>query len=250
MKGNENYSQDEIFRFLEQMQRRVSERNPLLSSDSSEQEQFKNEIECFYIFNFLDNEVVFHNGMEQMFGHHFGQLKLNDIFDKYHPEDAPLLQRIIKATVDQFIDIPVPKYTNFLNVSYRFRKADSDYSRILSNAFVFENDDKDLVKSVLIRYTDISFLDHSDIIEWTVNEDYLDKDKIWDKVYAPYKKLFTPRQKEIVLEILKDKTNNQIADSLHISKHTVTTHRKHIFKKSNTHNKEELLVFCKRYGII
>ena len=185
-----------------------------------------------------------------MFGHHFGQLKLNDIFDKYHPEDAPLLQRIIKATVDQFIDIPVPKYTNFLNVSYRFRKADSDYSRILSNAFVFENDDKDLVKSVLIRYTDISFLDHSDIIEWTVNEDYLDKDKIWDKVYAPYKKLFTPRQKEIVLEILKDKTNNQIADSLHISKHTVTTHRKHIFKKSNTHNKEELLVFCKRYGII
>lgn len=244
------YSKDEIFAFLSEMQRRVEERNPSSSVDLSEQDSLQNEMECFYVYDFIQNDVVFHAGMQQTFGHQFDTLTLADIFDKYHPEDADLVKRVIKATVDRFIDAPIPKYTNVLSVSYRFRQANMEYSRILSKAYVFDTDDSDLVKTVLVKYTDISFLDHSDIVEWTVNEEYLNKDKIWKQVYSPYQDLFTPRQKQVVLEILKDKTNNQIAETLHISKHTVTTHRKHIFNKSNCHNKDELLIFCKRYGIV
>lgn len=44
----------------------------------------------------------------------------------------------------------------------------------------------------------------------------------------------TPREIEILKLIIKEYSNTQIADELHISEHTVETHRKNLFRKTNT----------------
>jgi two-component system nitrate/nitrite response regulator NarL len=44
----------------------------------------------------------------------------------------------------------------------------------------------------------------------------------------------TDREKEILLLISKEFSNAQIADKLFISERTVETHRKNIFRKTNT----------------
>ena len=64
------------------------------------------------------------------------------------------------------------------------------------------------------------------------------------------KSFFTPRELEIIKEIQKGSTNNQIAVDLRISKFTVETHRKKILKKSDCHSAEELLKFCRKNGLL
>ncbi|HMR56010.1 MAG TPA: response regulator transcription factor [Cyclobacteriaceae bacterium] len=46
--------------------------------------------------------------------------------------------------------------------------------------------------------------------------------------------LLTPREREVLNLIAKENSNKQIADKLFISERTVETHRKNIFRKTNT----------------
>lgn len=46
--------------------------------------------------------------------------------------------------------------------------------------------------------------------------------------------LLTPREREVLSLITKEYSNKQIADKLFISERTVETHRKNIFRKTNT----------------
>jgi len=57
--------------------------------------------------------------------------------------------------------------------------------------------------------------------------------------------LLTKREKEIALLIAKGLPSSQIAIDLHISEHTVTTHRKNIMRKMNVHNSIQLAKFIK-----
>jgi DNA-binding NarL/FixJ family response regulator len=52
--------------------------------------------------------------------------------------------------------------------------------------------------------------------------------------------LLSKREKEIALLIAKGLQSSQIANELHISEHTVTTHRKNIMRKMKVHNSMQL----------
>ena len=51
----------------------------------------------------------------------------------------------------------------------------------------------------------------------------------------------TFREKDILKHLVKGKTSKQIADAIHISIHTIDTHRKNIMRKTGTHNIGELI---------
>jgi len=57
-------------------------------------------------------------------------------------------------------------------------------------------------------------------------------------LFAQYS--ITPREKEIIIEICKGKTNQQIADSLFITLQTVKDHAYHIFQKTGVKNRVQL----------
>lgn len=208
-----------------------------------------NNLECLCLFDFTKNEILFHKGFDKVFGYYEKEFEMDFIFDKYHPEDRPIIQNIVKELVIQMVEITLPEYSNILNLSYRFRKKDGSYARVLSNTIVYQTDDKDRVLSILIKYTDISFTHDSDAVEWVVDPTYIDMDKIKNEVYGE-EQVFTPRELEVIGQIFQGRTNVEIASILMISIHTVSTHRKNILFKSNCSDVVELKLYCKRNGIL
>ena len=62
--------------------------------------------------------------------------------------------------------------------------------------------------------------------------------------------LLTEREVELLSHLADGATNNEIADTLHISPKTVSRHRENIMKKLNLRNRTELVKFAIRKGII
>lgn len=60
----------------------------------------------------------------------------------------------------------------------------------------------------------------------------------------------TNREKEILHNISEGKVSKQIADDLHISIHTVNTHRQNIIEKMNVANTAEAIRLASRMGIL
>ena len=56
--------------------------------------------------------------------------------------------------------------------------------------------------------------------------------------------LLSDREKEILLLICKGMTNNEIAETLFISKRTVDKHRANILEKTNCKNTANLVVYA------
>ena len=59
----------------------------------------------------------------------------------------------------------------------------------------------------------------------------------------------TNREKEIISEILKEKSNSEIGEILQISKRTVETHRKNIMLKLNVKNSIGIAVKAMKYEL-
>jgi len=54
----------------------------------------------------------------------------------------------------------------------------------------------------------------------------------------------TSREKEILICIVKGLTNKQIADTLHLSSHTVVSHRRNISSKLQIHSAAGLTIYA------
>lgn len=207
-----------------------------------------NSMECVYLFDFSLNKIIFHQGFDKVFGYQEKEMTLEYIFDKYHPEDKPYIQSIVRSVVSQLIKITVPEFLNVLNMSYRFRKANGQYANILSNTIVYKTNDQDRLEQVLIKYTDISFTTDSEAVEWKIDETFLNEKEVNEQVYGD-KIIFTDRELQVIDKMFKGLSNDEISSDFYISKHTVATHRKNIFLKSNCNDIKELRVFCKKNGI-
>ena len=60
----------------------------------------------------------------------------------------------------------------------------------------------------------------------------------------------SPREEEVLDLLVKGLTNDEIATSLMISRHTVARHRENIMRKLNLHNRSELVKYAIRKGLI
>ena len=60
----------------------------------------------------------------------------------------------------------------------------------------------------------------------------------------------SPREYEVLELITKGKTTAQIAEELHLSIHTINSHRKNILRKLNLNSPAELIVYALESGIV
>ncbi len=60
----------------------------------------------------------------------------------------------------------------------------------------------------------------------------------------------SPREYEVLQLITKGKKTNQIAEELHLSIHTINSHRKNILKKLNLKSPAELIVYALESGLV
>jgi len=60
----------------------------------------------------------------------------------------------------------------------------------------------------------------------------------------------TPREQEVLAALAEGHSNEGIADTLAISKHTVARHRENLMRKLKLHNRSELVKYAIRRGLI
>jgi DNA-binding NarL/FixJ family response regulator len=60
----------------------------------------------------------------------------------------------------------------------------------------------------------------------------------------------SPREYEVLQLITKGQKTVDIADTLHVSVHTINSHRKSILKKLNMKSPAELIVYAMESGIV
>ena len=56
--------------------------------------------------------------------------------------------------------------------------------------------------------------------------------------------MLTPREREIIICVVKGMTNKEIAGQLYLSTHTVITHRRNISKKLQIHSPSGLTIYA------
>lgn len=205
--------------------------------------------ECIYVFDLKKNEIIYQKGFDDFLGYN-KELDLSLIFSCYHPADKKIVNKLIRHVVRDFPKKSFHLHANVLNIAYRFKKKDGKYCKILSQTVISEIDPKGKATKVLLRYTDISFMDSTPIVKWDVDEKYYCKKTIQQDLIENSDLPLTKRESEIAFLIAKHYTNTEIAEQLFISKGTVEAHRKKIFKKTNSHCKENLILFLKNNGAI
>ncbi len=60
----------------------------------------------------------------------------------------------------------------------------------------------------------------------------------------------TDREREVLSMVAEDRTSEEIASALHISKKTVMCHRANIYKKLGTHKRIDLIKYANLHGLI
>ena len=206
--------------------------------------------ECVYIIDFRQNKLIFQNGFQGLLGYDEKEVTLDLIRQLYHPNDHEIVNRIYKAAILHSLDHPKDSANSALFITFRIKKKNGSYIKILSRSTIFELDATGMITSWLVKFTNISFIDKTDNINWEFKTKNLMKGFFKQQVYKAYENFFTKREKEIILKIERGLTNKEIGEKLNISEHTVATHRKNILKKAKCHSSEELIIFCKGKGIL
>ncbi|MCD4665347.1 MAG: response regulator transcription factor [Bacteroidales bacterium] len=163
------------------------------------------------------------------------------------PETA--IEAIIKKKPEiVFIDVEMPRMTDF-EVVKEVRKARPGQDFIFVTGYnqyaikAIKNEAFDF----LLKPVDIDEL--KETIE-RYKERLLTKPKETSCQNSDILKCLTEREMEVLTLIGQHKTAGQIAEELHISKHTVDTHRKNILEKTGLHKTSELVVFARENGLV
>ena len=205
--------------------------------------------ESLYLLDLFQNKIIYKKGFPNLLGYDDDKITVDFLFKNLHPDDSEIVHRVTKVAILYAIDHPNSSNTQ-LFLTYRHKTKDNSYIKILNQVTIFDKDKNGNLKTLLIRLTDISFLDNSENVSFTFNAEYLDEKLFRDQIYEVYKTFFTQRELNIIHEVNKRSTNKQIAKKLKISDLTVATHRKNILRKAKCHNPEELILFCKGKGIL
>lgn len=240
---------DEMNSFLQGIQKNMHANDALKHDLSVVKGISLSALECMYVFSFFENKILYQSGFDRVFGYNWDTMKIENVLTKFHQDDAPFIRKIVTGIINQFVHRKIPVFENLMNLSYRFQKSDGTYARILSDTAVYDVNAKGIVQSILVKYTDISFTQDSEAVEWKVNTNYLDLGLIESVVYDDTKHIFSPRELEVIKYVLNGNSNKEVAKEMHISEHTVATHRKNVLFKSACHNLKELKRFCINNGI-
>lgn len=199
-----------------------------------------------YFIDYAEKKVH-SSGTFDLLGYTEEEFDYDLIFNFFHPNQKEFMSRLIAAIIKFAIDGKFMDKSHFLTVVSKIRKKDGSYLIIMrhSNSLMNAKDGTMLLSYSLL--VDVSDIFDSEKIVWKASGDNLDMELLSNYVHAEYANFFTPQELKIIRLIKADKTSKEIGEVLHISKHTVDTHRRKIHAKAQCKTSRELLRFCDKY---
>jgi len=205
--------------------------------------------QCFYILDYRKKTVSFQKGIKEMLGYTPEEFTFELPVNFFHPDDYDMVTRLIKATLMFATENNVTRDVCFF-VTYRALHKNGSYLRVMRQSNIYENDENGKIISNLSMLSDISFLSTSNKVDWRFDAPGLDQEKFKKYVTKQYIDFFSERELDIIRQLKQGHSSKEIAEKLHISKHTVDTHRRKILAKSNCSNSVDLLNFCNQNGLV
>lgn len=206
--------------------------------------------ECRYIIDYKKKKVLARSGFKSLLGYEDDEIDFDFVFKGYHHEDAVMVKQIIKSVVNSTVTSLLSDPDLQLSMTYRRKRKDGSYIHILSVSTVYELDKYGGLLKSSTRLMDISYLNLSTPVSWSIRSEVLEENEVRRSINALFENPFTKREIDVIKEIHKGGSNREIADRLCVSHHTIATHRKNIFRKSNCNSVLELLVYCKKLEIL
>jgi DNA-binding CsgD family transcriptional regulator len=200
--------------------------------------------------NWKESKLTYTRGIKEMLGYNKNEFTMDLVLNYMHPDDVKFVDRIVKGIVSHSVNNNISGEGQYIKVTYRLRKKDGSYLKVLRMSSPHEIDKNNNLISNFSLLTDISFISNNDKVEWDVYTNDLDIEGFKKNVYKEFADFFTKRELDIIKCIESGLKSKLIAQKLFISYHTVLTHRKNIMKKSRSHNVQELLDFCNKNGIL
>jgi len=240
----------EMFRFRKEIKKVVGDYEYRPVSYDSLNNFPLNSKQCLYVANWNKEGIIFEKGLQALTGYTLEEFNTEDLVHYIHPEERELVKNLTQEVVKYVITADLRSGPAHLFLSFRFRKKDGSYIKIIRQSSSFELDIEGRLVSNFSLLTDIKFLDTGNRVEWDFKANGLNEEEFKGIIYSVYQDFFTPREKEIIVLIDEGLTNDGIAEKLFISKHTVSTHRKKIFRKAGVNHASGLIEFCKKNGII
>jgi PAS domain S-box-containing protein len=210
---------------------------------------------CYFIFSPPEMRMEYTNpSITKLLGYHPDEFTLEKFLSVIHPDD---LQNYLnfEATITDFWKKLHPEKVMKYKTRYdfRIRCKDGEYKRLLQQVAAIQSDEEGAVLRTFVIFTDISHLKQSNkmilsIIGLEGEPSYIDLQPVTQLV--PFKEILTQREKEILQLLSQNLNSSDIAQLLHISVSTVASHRKNIFRKTQTHNVLELVQLALEKGWI
>ena len=194
----------------------------------------------------------------KIFGEGFCSLLENNKFRVKRVFQSPkkALYYLERNLVDiVFCDINMPEI-NGIDLIKKIKKTNLSCKVIMISMYTQKN----IIKKALNNNADGYLTKNCSIedIKKVVSNSFLPQKKIEVKTVEKninndefsIKFSLTNREKEIIAEILKEKSNSEIAEILQISKRTVETHRKNIMLKLNVKNSIGIAVKAMKFELV
>ena len=212
----------------------------------------------YYVFNFQTLEMDYvHESVRDVLGIKPDEFNLKKLFSLYHPDDLARMYEKENAASEFLFNIISPEDIPFYKVVYvtRFKDQSGNYKKILHQAKAINVTTNGKIQQVLGVHTDITYLntpiDHKISFIGETRRSYFALDPcnlIFEENDTG--KLFTNQELKIIQLISEGKNSNEIAELLFITYNTLKTHKKNIFRKSNSNNSGHLIMNCILDGII
>jgi len=208
----------------------------------------------FYVVDFYDRSLSHVSpSIKDIHGFDPKTVTFDDIINSIHPDDLDYVAKAEEKNLNFLYSIigkeNIINYKS--NYSFRSRMKDGKYAMLNHQAIILTVDENGGFGKSLNIHTVIDHITTTN--NFTISiiglQDFPSYTNI--KVnHNPNYTSFSNREIEIIKLIYQGCQNKEIAQTLSISEHTVKTHRKNIYKKSDCRNATELTKKCISEGLI
>lgn len=198
----------------------------------------------YYVINNYTKECVYvSDSITELTGYTCAEWAYSLILDSIHPDDKPFIDKALYACFKLCMSPVIKQPVNdALILNYRVRHKEGHYIHILRNGYCTSMDSNNKMIHNTSMCMVISDFKHDNRQSMVLKEG----NKVLVELRSDDQEsinwnILSKREKEIVKLLYNNRTSNQIAKQLFISKHTVDTHRRKILKKLDIKNTTELL---------
>lgn len=194
----------------------------------------------YYIFNTAHAKIEYTSeGFEKITNYSPEIFSVEWVLDNMHPNDQPRFFQYEKLVADFFNKLPSHKVMKYkVSYDYRIRTKEGRYRWILQQVTTIQTNEEGAVIRVIGIHTDITHLKTDQnpsglSFLGLENEpsfiNYHQEGTFIDHTFGS----FTAKEKQVLKFVVEGKTTKEIAELLNKSIHTINSHRKSIFQKSN-----------------